>query len=105
VISKQILFNSFLKQNFSPQERSLQGWIVIFGFVLISLACYLGPTASLRLVYPVAALLTAIFLYLRHPILYLGFTWWIWFLSSLVTRLVDLRVGWDPTRQMLVAPI
>lgn len=102
--SNQILFNSFLKKNYSPSLRSRQGWIVIFGFVLLSLACYLGPAASLRLVYPVAALITAVFLYLRHPILYLGFTWWMWFLSAFVTRLVDLRVGWDPTRQMLVAP-
>jgi hypothetical protein len=104
VTSQQILFNTFLKKNYSPKERSLQGWIVISAFMLISLTCYLGPTASLRLVYPVAALVTAIFLYLRHPILYIGFTWWIWFLSALIARLVDLRVGWDPTRQMLVAP-
>jgi hypothetical protein len=104
VTSNQLLFNSFLKEKFSPEQRSLQGWIVIFGFVLLSLACYLGPAASLRLVYPAAALVTAVFLYLRHPILYLGFTWWMWFLSALVTRLVDLRVGWDPTRQMLIAP-
>ncbi|NEU71175.1 O-antigen ligase domain-containing protein [Hassallia byssoidea VB512170] len=102
--SKQILFNPFLKQNYSPEERSLQGWIVIFGFLLICLACYVGPTASLRLIYPIAAFVTAIFLYLRHPILYLGFTWWMWFLSALFTRLVDLQVGWDFTRQMLVAP-
>ncbi|MBD0262272.1 MAG: O-antigen ligase domain-containing protein, partial [Tolypothrix sp. Co-bin9] len=102
--SKQILFNPFLKENYSPEERSLQGWIVISCFLLISLAFYLGPAASLRLIYPIIALVTAVFLYLRHPILYLGFTWWMWFLSPLFTRLVDLKVGWDPTRQMLVAP-
>jgi hypothetical protein len=45
-----------------------------------------------------------VFLYLRHPILYIGFTWWICFLTPLATRLVDYRVGWDPTRQMLIAP-
>jgi hypothetical protein len=105
MISQQRLFNSFLKQNFSPQERSPQAWIVIFGFILLTAACYFaGATAMLRLIYPVAALLVAIFLYLRHPILYIGFTWWIWFLTPLATRLVDYRVGWDATRQMLIAP-
>jgi hypothetical protein len=104
VTSNQILFNPFLKESYSPEERSLQGWIVIFCFLLISLAFYLGPAASLRLIYPIIALITAVFLYLRHPILYLGFTWWMWFLSPLFTRLVDLKVGWDDTRQMLVAP-
>ncbi len=102
--SNQILFNPFLKENYSPEQRSQQGWIGIYGFLLISLALYLGPASSLRLIYPIVALITAVFLYLRHPILYLGFTWWMWFLSPLFTRLVDLKVGWDPTRQMLVAP-
>ncbi len=101
--AKQILFNTFLRRNYIPDQRSAQGWIVIVGFILLSIACYFAGS-TLRLVYPVVALLVAIFLYLRHPILYLGFTWWMWFLSALVARLVDYRVGWDPTRQMLVAP-
>ncbi|MBW4615432.1 MAG: O-antigen ligase domain-containing protein [Desmonostoc vinosum HA7617-LM4] len=105
MIAKQILFNSFLKEDFSPQERSLQGWMAILSFVLLMVTCYFaGATAMLRLIYPVTALIVAVFLYLRHPILYIGFTWWIWFLTPLATRLVDYRVGWDPTRQMLIAP-
>ncbi|MEH2399995.1 O-antigen ligase domain-containing protein [Nostoc sp.] len=103
--SKQILFNSFLQENYSPEERSLQGWMAIAGFVLLTVVCYFaGATAALRLIYPVTALVVAVFLYLRHPILYISFTWWIWFLTPLATRLVDYRVGWDSTRQMLIAP-
>ncbi|MEH2300455.1 MAG: O-antigen ligase domain-containing protein [Nostoc sp.] len=103
--SKQILFNSFLQENYSPEERSLQGWMAIAGFVLLTVVCYFaGATAALRLIYPVTALIVAVFLYLRHPILYISFTWWIWFLTPLATRLVDYRVGWDSTRQMLIAP-
>ncbi|MFN6484463.1 MULTISPECIES: O-antigen ligase domain-containing protein [unclassified Nostoc] len=103
--SKQILFNSFLLKNYSPEERSLQGWMAIAGFILLTVVCYFaGATAALRLIYPVTALAVAVFLYLRHPILYVSFTWWIWFLTPLATRLVDYRVGWDPTRQMLIAP-
>jgi len=103
--SKQILFNSFLQESYSPEERSLQGWMAIAGFVLLTVVCYFaGATAALRLIYPVTALAVAIFLYLRHPILYISFTWWIWFLTPLATRLVDYRVGWDPSRQMLIAP-
>jgi hypothetical protein len=104
VTYQQRLFNSFLKENFSPKERSPQGWMVILVFALLSTACYFSATASLRLVYPVGCLVVAIFLYLRHPILYMGFTWWIWFLSAFIARLVDYRIGWDPTRQMLIAP-
>ncbi|MFW9263212.1 glucose-6-phosphate isomerase [Nostoc sp. KVJ20] len=103
--SRQILFNSFSQENYSPQERSLQGWMAIAGFLLLTVVCYFaGATAALRLIYPVTALVVAVFLYLRHPILYISFTWWIWFLTPLATRLVDYRVGWDASRQMLIAP-
>jgi hypothetical protein len=101
---KPILFNTVLKEQFSPQDRAAQSWLIIFGFIFLTTACYFTSTGSLRLVYPATALLTAVFLYLRHPILYIGFTWWIWFLTPLITRLVDYRVGWDPTRQILIAP-
>jgi hypothetical protein len=105
VISKQILFNSFLQSNYSPEKRAAQSWIVIAGFLLLIATCYFGGAAGLlRLVFPATSLLVAVFLYLRHPILYIGFTWWIWFLTPFLTRLVDYRIGWDPTRQMLVAP-
>ncbi|GCL36192.1 hypothetical protein SR1949_12940 [Sphaerospermopsis reniformis] len=105
MISKQILFNSFLQTNYSPEKRSAQAWIVIAGFILLTATCYFGGAASLlRLVFPASSLLVAVFLYLRHPILYIGFTWWIWFLTPFLTRLVDYRIGWDPTRQMMLAP-
>ncbi|AFY46358.1 hypothetical protein Nos7524_0443 [Nostoc sp. PCC 7524] len=105
MISQQILFNPFSKEHFSPKERSLQAWIVILAFAFLTIACYfIGAASLLRLIYPVGAFVVAIFLYLRHPILYIGFNWWIWFISAFVARLVDYRIGWDPTRQMLVAP-
>jgi hypothetical protein len=103
--SKQILFNSVLQENFSPQDRSAQAWMVIWAFVLLTVVCYFaGAAATLRLIFPATALLVGLFLYLRHPILYIGFTWWIWFLTPLVSRLIDYRVGWDATRQILIAP-
>jgi hypothetical protein len=105
MISKQILFNTFLKSTYSPEDRAAQSWIVISCFILLIATCYFGGAASLlRLVFPVTSFMVGVFLYLRHPILYIGFTWWIWFLTPLFTRLVDYRVGWDPTRQMLIAP-
>jgi hypothetical protein len=104
VISKPILFNTVLKEQFSPQDRSAQSWIIILGFIFLTTACYFTSTASLRFVFPAMTFLVAIFLYLRHPIHYIGFTWWVWFLTPLITRLVDYKIGWDPTRQMLIAP-
>ncbi|NET02921.1 MAG: O-antigen ligase domain-containing protein [Sphaerospermopsis sp. SIO1G1] len=102
---KQILFNSFLQSTYSPKDRSAQAWSIILGFILLTITCYFGGAASLlRIIFPATSLLVGIFLYLRHPILYIGFTWWIWFLTPLIARLVDYRIGWDPTRQILLAP-
>ncbi|WP_026100544.1 hypothetical protein [Fortiea contorta] len=103
--AKQILFNSFLQENFSPQERAAQAWTVILSFIFLIIGCYFaGAGAILRLAYPVMTLLVGLFLYLRQPIFYISFTWWIWFLTPLLCRLIDYRFGWDATRQMLIAP-
>jgi hypothetical protein len=100
----QLLFNDFLQESFFAKERSLQAWLAILAFGLLTIACYFISAGTLRLIYPVTALMVGLFLYLRHPILYIGFTWWMWFLTPLAARLVDYRIGWDPTRQMLVSP-
>lgn len=105
MLSNQILFNSFLEERFSAKQRSLEGWLIICAFLLLTATCYFtGAATMLRLIFPASTLLVAIFLYLRHPLLYIGFTWWIWFLTPLFSRLVDYRIGWDPTRQILLAP-
>ncbi len=35
----------------------------------------------------------------------MGFTWWLWFLTAWVARMVDLQAGWDEQRVMLIAPV
>lgn len=99
--SKQLLFNSFLESSYSPEDRSAQSWVIIFSFIILISTCYFtSATNLLRIIFPVSSFVVGIFLYLRHPILYLGFTWWIWFITPLLARLIDYRVGWDPTRQI-----
>lgn len=46
-----------------------------------------------------------VFLYRRYPLLYIGFTWWLWFLTPLVRRLIDYRSGWDQRGFILLSPI
>lgn len=82
-----------------------QAWLAIWGLVFFSALCILAGAGSiLRLAFPIMSFGVGVFLYLRYPILYLGFTWWTWFLTPLVARLADYRSGWDPTRLMLVSP-
>ncbi|MGD1912017.1 MAG: O-antigen ligase domain-containing protein [Rivularia sp. (in: cyanobacteria)] len=80
------------------------GWTAILVVVFFTAVCILsGATAILRNGYIVVSFAVALFLYLRYPILYIGFTWWIWFVTPLITRIVDFRSGFDPSRLMLVS--
>jgi hypothetical protein len=80
-------------------------WTAILGFVLVSALATLGGAGSLiRLAFPVGAFLVSVFLYRRYPILYLGFTWWLWFLTPWVRRLIDLRAGFVDPSPVLLAP-
>jgi hypothetical protein len=90
---------------FSLGLQPLQAWIAILGLVLFSALCILAGAGSiLRLVFPVGSFAVGVFLYRRYPILYIGFTWWMWFLTPLVRRLVDYQSGWDPQPLILLSP-
>lgn len=80
------------------------GWTVILGFLLFTtLGIVAGLGSITRYGFPVGCFVVGLFLYLRYPILYLGFNWWTWFLTPLVARLVDFRGEWDPSRLMIVS--
>lgn len=79
-------------------------WIAILGFVFFSALCILvGLGRILNLAFPVGALGVGTFLYFRFPILYIGFTWWICFLTPLVRRLADYRSGFTEPSPILLA--
>jgi hypothetical protein len=67
--------------------------------------CIVAQQGGLLLVlYPLGALLVGGLLYLRHPALYVGFVWWVWFLSPEVRRLVDYQSGWHDQSTIMLAP-
>jgi hypothetical protein len=89
-----------------PYQRSPIGaWIGIIGFIgIIGLFLVLGLGRLLQYVYPLLAMLLGLFLYSRYAILYSGLTWWLWFLTPLVRRLVDYRIGFTDPSPILLAP-
>ena len=64
----------------------------LFFVVLVGLIVGAAPVISL--LFPLGSLAVGIFLYLKYPILYVGFTWWLWFLSPIIKRLIDYRSGY-----------
>jgi hypothetical protein len=98
--------------NYSQRSRRAQdgflqpapAWcaiLALFGLtIFLSLA---GQGSVVRIFFPVASFAVGLLLYLRYPILYVGFTWWIWMLTPFLARLADYRSSWDPQRLMISA--
>ncbi|NJR45504.1 MAG: hypothetical protein HC775_06725 [Hyellaceae cyanobacterium CSU_1_1] len=70
-------------------------WRAIIGLFLIIILCLLiGAAPILIFLFPLGSLAIGLFLYQRYPILYVGFTWWMWFLTPLIRRLIDYKCGY-----------
>jgi hypothetical protein len=88
--SNSILSNSHSKQN----KESRTDWIVIACFVVFLGALLLAHAGKiLSVLFPVISVVVACFLCQRNPVLYIGFTWWSWFLGILIRRMIDFYAG------------
>jgi hypothetical protein len=102
---KQFLPISNPQEITKPQHPALYAWLAIASLILFSTVCIAGGIGGIfRPGFVLLSLVVGIFLYARYPIMYLGFTWWIWFLTALISRLIDVRTNFDETRFILVAP-
>jgi hypothetical protein len=78
--------------------------MAIIGFSLITALGLVAASGMMRFAFPLGAFAVGAFLYFRYPIFYVSFSWWIWFLTPLLARIVDFKSGWDAQRLMLVSP-
>ncbi|MDJ0691093.1 MAG: O-antigen ligase domain-containing protein [Xenococcaceae cyanobacterium MO_188.B32] len=85
---------SSLTKSISQNLQPTSAWAIILGFFLFLTLCFLVDAGRiLILIFPLGSLAIAIFLYLRHPLLYTGFTWWMWFVGPFIRRLIDYQSG------------
>lgn len=97
--------NNSRKQGFSLKLEPQAAWMAILGLLLITTLCLVaGLGKVLNIIFPAGALAVGIFLYLRYPILYVGFTWWVFFLTPFIRRVSDFRSGFTDPSPMLLAP-
>ena len=102
---RENLSPDFPNQNVSPQQQQSLAWLAIGGLIVLTVGGIFGGAGGLlRQVFPVASFLVGIFLYARYPVLYIGYTWWIWFLIALIRRLIDFKSGWVEPSPILVTP-
>ena len=78
------------------------GTLALMAVTLLPLVGGFG--GMLKLGFPFLALLVAALLYVQDPFGYLSFTWWIWFVTPLVRRLVDHHVGWTSVSPVMLTP-
>ena len=79
--------------------------LCVTGVVAVTVLPLLGGFGGvLQFGFPFLALLVAAFLYVQDPFGYLNFTWWIWFVTPLVRRLVDHHVGWTSVSTIMLTP-
>lgn len=102
-----------LQPDKSPSGRSgllpkpSEAWLIIISFILITTLSLLSKFSSpLQFLFPIGALGVGLFLFGRYPILYLGFNWWVWFISPFVSRLTEYQNGWtdQSLRLIILAP-
>jgi hypothetical protein len=94
-----------LSKPFPSILKPVVAWGAILAVVGLVVLCLMAKAgAVLRILYPASCLVTAVLLYVRYPVLFLGFSWWVWFLTPFVRRLVDLQSGWLDPNPIMLAP-
>lgn len=85
--------------------RPAFAWMAILGFISLSIVLiFAGAGALVNLFFPLGAFIVGLILYFRAPLLYTGFTWWLWFLTPLVRRLADWKSSYMEPSPILLAP-
>ena len=88
-----------------PSAPALHAWIVILGLIIFSAVAVLAGAGSiLRLLFPLGSLGVGLFLFGKYPTMYVSFTWWLWFITPWLRRVIDYRSGWDGSGIILTAP-
>ena len=92
------------KRNWLPEPKHWVGQAGLWTFTAALIAIHQGKV--LTLAFPVLAIAVGIWLYFKSPARYVGFMWWVWFLSPEVRRLADWSKGaFTPTSLIQVAPL
>jgi O-Antigen ligase len=86
-------------------EHRMQTRVALFVIVAIPVLCIVGNQAGLlRIVFPLLSVIVGALLLWRSKPLYVGFVFWLWFLTPFLRRMADFQGGWSTTSAVLLAP-
>jgi hypothetical protein len=87
----------------SPHRVQCAG--AILTIIVIPALCILGGQAGLlRLVFPLLSVAVGSLLLWRSKALYVGFVFWLWFVTPFLGRMADFQGGWTPASAVELAP-
>jgi hypothetical protein len=90
---KQLLSN-VSGNNFFFELKPKKAWRAILGLALATAVSLLIGGSIAIITFPLGSLAVGWLLYRRYPLFYCSFTWWLWFVGSLIRRAIDLRCGY-----------
>jgi O-Antigen ligase len=102
---------TFTETNQLPTASTKQAWLVIgIWGVFIALCLLIRGGRLLIPLFPLSSVAVGLFLYFRAPALYVGYTWWLFFVGALIRRIIDQQSGYVTpgrwgTTALLVASI
>jgi hypothetical protein len=79
--------------------------VAALSLMVVAVLWFAGNGPLLRLAIPAIAAFLGLVLYLNHPILYVQYALWVWFLTPLLRRVVDWRFGWSDPNIVLLSPL
>lgn len=95
------------KQDFDyPKKKGINRiWVVIFLFWAFPFIFFMAHLSALtNYLFPISAFCLSIVLYRTSPRLYISNTWWLWFITPEIRRLVDYQVGFQSVSPVMLSP-
>ena len=82
-------------------------WSSLFVLVAVVFGRFLlvGRGSMLNMLFPILTLAIGVQLYYLQPQLYLGYCWWLWFLTPEIRRMADLQGGYTAINPLMLAPL
>ena len=92
---QKLLTSDITGKNFFFELKPIEAWRAIVGWGLaIAIGLLIGGPIAI-VTFPLGSLAVGWYLYRRYPLFYASFTWWLWFVSNLIRRIIDFRCGYS----------
>jgi hypothetical protein len=99
-----MLSNPSSKKDFYLDSSTRFAWLAISILILVTIVGIVAHLSIIRIFYIGGCFGVGAFLYAKNQFMFIGFAFWIYFLTPFITRLVDYQCGYDSLRTMIIAP-